>query len=101
MRWDKITSRNGRGDSMHCAEDTAGMAVTVVDDEPLALDVLVRAARSWNYECQSAPNAEEALELIHRLFDGERITHEGRHLRTKEAFLHSRPERRPPLWRRR
>ena len=42
------------------------MAVTVVDDEPLALDVLVRAARSWNFECQSAPNAEEALELIAR-----------------------------------
>jgi coenzyme F420-dependent glucose-6-phosphate dehydrogenase len=41
---------------------------------------------------------EEALELIHRLFDGERIDHEGRHFRTKQAYLHTRPERRPPIY---
>jgi putative two-component system response regulator len=40
------------------------MAVTVVDDEPVVRDVLVRAARSWSYECQSAECAEEALELL-------------------------------------
>jgi response regulator RpfG family c-di-GMP phosphodiesterase len=39
-------------------------AVTVVDDEPAARDVLVRAARSWQYECQAAGTAEEALRLL-------------------------------------
>jgi len=38
--------------------------VTVVDDEPIARDVLVRAARSWKYKCQAAGSAEEALELL-------------------------------------
>ncbi len=42
----------------------AGLAVTVVDDEPVAQDVLVRAARSWDYQCQSAGTAEQALELL-------------------------------------
>jgi response regulator RpfG family c-di-GMP phosphodiesterase len=42
----------------------APTAVTVVDDEPAALDVLVRAARSWQYECQSATTAEQALLLL-------------------------------------
>jgi coenzyme F420-dependent glucose-6-phosphate dehydrogenase len=41
---------------------------------------------------------EEGLELIHRLFAGERVTHEGRHFRTKQAYLHTRPERRPPIY---
>jgi len=41
---------------------------------------------------------EEALELMHRLFDGERVTHSGKHFSTKEAFLHTRPERRPPFY---
>jgi response regulator RpfG family c-di-GMP phosphodiesterase len=41
-----------------------GLTVTVVDDEPAALDVLVRAARSWRYECQAATTAEQALQLL-------------------------------------
>jgi coenzyme F420-dependent glucose-6-phosphate dehydrogenase len=41
---------------------------------------------------------EEGLELIRRLFDGERVTHDGRHFRTKEAYLHTRAERRPPIY---
>jgi putative nucleotidyltransferase with HDIG domain len=40
--------------------------VTIVDDEPWALDVLVRAARSWEYQCQAAVSAEEALALLER-----------------------------------
>ena len=44
----------------------AGLAVTVVDDEPVAQDVLVRAARSWDYQCQSAGTAEQALELLEK-----------------------------------
>jgi response regulator RpfG family c-di-GMP phosphodiesterase len=39
-------------------------AVTVVDDEPMAQDVLVRAARSWHFACQSAASAEQALALL-------------------------------------
>jgi response regulator RpfG family c-di-GMP phosphodiesterase len=35
-----------------------------VDDEPAAQDVLVRAARSWHFECQAAGTAEQALELL-------------------------------------
>src|SRR5262245_9340756 len=41
-------------------------AVTVVDDEPAALDVLIRAAHSWQYECQAAQSAEQALLLLER-----------------------------------
>ena len=43
---------------------TAPATVTVVDDEPAARDVLVRAARSWHYDCQAAGTAEEALQLL-------------------------------------
>jgi response regulator RpfG family c-di-GMP phosphodiesterase len=38
--------------------------ITVVDDEPTALDILVRAAQSVQFDCQSAPSAEAALELL-------------------------------------
>jgi putative two-component system response regulator len=48
---------------MHSAP-TAPATVTIVDDEPAVLDVLVRAARSWHYCCQSAISAEQALKLF-------------------------------------
>lgn len=41
---------------------------------------------------------EEALELIRRLWAGERVTHEGEFFRTKEAYLHTLPESPPPLY---
>jgi putative nucleotidyltransferase with HDIG domain len=44
----------------------AAATVTVVDDEPLTQDVLVRAARSWDFECQTAGTAEQAVELLER-----------------------------------
>src|SRR5436190_8782762 len=40
--------------------------VTLVDDEPYALDVLESAARSWRFDCQSAQSAEQALELLEK-----------------------------------
>ena len=40
------------------------LAVTVVEDEPMVQDVLVRAARSWHYQCQAASTAESALKLL-------------------------------------
>jgi len=49
---------------MSISGETARATVTVVDDEPSALDVLVRAARSWRYECQAAASAEQALLLL-------------------------------------
>jgi response regulator RpfG family c-di-GMP phosphodiesterase len=45
---------------------TPSAGVTVVDDDPAARDVLLRAARSWQYECQAADSAEEALRLLER-----------------------------------
>lgn len=41
---------------------------------------------------------EEALQLIARLFDGERVDHSGRFFRTKGAYLHTRPKKRPPIY---
>jgi putative two-component system response regulator len=49
---------------MRLNKGTAPISVTVVDDEPLAQDVLIRAARSWDYQCQAASTAEQALELL-------------------------------------
>lgn len=46
------------------SSSTSPLAVTVVDDEPWAQDVLVRAARSWHFHCQTASTAEQALELL-------------------------------------
>ncbi len=40
----------------------------------------------------------EALELIRALWDGERVTGEGEHFRTDRAFIHTLPERRPPIY---
>jgi response regulator RpfG family c-di-GMP phosphodiesterase len=45
---------------------TPPLAVTVVEDEPMAQDVLVRAARSWQFQCQAASTAEQALALLER-----------------------------------
>jgi coenzyme F420-dependent glucose-6-phosphate dehydrogenase len=40
----------------------------------------------------------EALELIHALFEGQRISGQGDHFASDGAFLHTRPERRPPIY---
>ena len=40
------------------------VTVTVVDDEPMTQDVLVRLARAWHYNCQAANSAEQALKLL-------------------------------------
>ena len=41
---------------------------------------------------------EEALELIGKLLDGQRVDHHGEFFRTKGAYLHTRGERRPPVF---
>src|SRR5262249_25722667 len=52
--------------AMTMTSDVALKTVTVVDDEPSALDVLCRAARSWDYDCQAATTAEQAVPLLER-----------------------------------
>jgi coenzyme F420-dependent glucose-6-phosphate dehydrogenase len=41
---------------------------------------------------------EEACGLIRRLWDGERVDHDGRFFKTKRAYLHTRPDQPPPLY---
>jgi coenzyme F420-dependent glucose-6-phosphate dehydrogenase len=52
----------------------------------------------WPPVADQIERMEEALEIIGRLFDGERLDHRGRFFRTKAAYLHTRAERRPPIY---
>src|ERR1700688_4316005 len=49
------------------ASASGQLTVTVVDDEPASRDVLVRAARSWDFACQAAASAEEAICLLEEM----------------------------------
>ena len=40
----------------------------------------------------------EALEMIRCLFEGKRLSGEGDHFATDGAYLHTRPDRRPPIY---
>jgi CheY-like chemotaxis protein len=51
---------------MRLDKESVPISVTVVEDEPLAQDVLIRAARSWDFRCQAASTAEQALELLEK-----------------------------------
>ena len=52
----------------------------------------------WPAPDEQVDRLEEALEIISRLLDGERLDHGGRFYTTKAAYLHTRPERRPPVY---
>jgi len=52
----------------------------------------------WPGTDEQVRRMEEALEIIGRLLDGERLDHEGRFFRTKGAYLHTRGPRRPPVY---
>jgi coenzyme F420-dependent glucose-6-phosphate dehydrogenase len=52
----------------------------------------------WPPVREQVDRMEEALEIIGRLFDGERLDYDGRFFRTKRALLHTRAERRPPIY---
>lgn len=41
---------------------------------------------------------EEAVDIIRRLFSGERVYHRGRHYVVDEARLYSRPDKAPPIY---
>jgi coenzyme F420-dependent glucose-6-phosphate dehydrogenase len=52
----------------------------------------------WPRVAEQVERMEESLEIINRLLDGERLDHQGRFYRTKAAYLHTRGDRRPPLY---
>ena len=56
------------------------------------------AGMDWPEVGEQLSRVEEALEIISRLFDGERLDFEGRYFRTKAAYLHTRPPRRPEVY---
>jgi coenzyme F420-dependent glucose-6-phosphate dehydrogenase len=41
---------------------------------------------------------EEALEIIRALWDGERLTRQGRYFSTDRAYIHTLPARKPPIY---
>jgi coenzyme F420-dependent glucose-6-phosphate dehydrogenase len=55
-------------------------------------------AAIWPPVSEQVERMEEGLEIIRRLFDGERLSYDGRHFETDEAILHTRPNRRPPIY---
>jgi coenzyme F420-dependent glucose-6-phosphate dehydrogenase len=52
----------------------------------------------WPSTGEQVARMDEALEIIGRLLDGERFDHAGRFYRTKAAYLHTRGDRRPPIY---
>jgi coenzyme F420-dependent glucose-6-phosphate dehydrogenase len=52
----------------------------------------------WPPVAEQVERMEEALEIINRLFDGERLRESGDHFATDGAYLHTRPERKPPIY---
>jgi coenzyme F420-dependent glucose-6-phosphate dehydrogenase len=52
----------------------------------------------WPDTGEQVNRMEEALEIIDALLDGHRVDHQGRYFRTKAAYLHTRAERRPPVY---
>src|SRR5690242_19031859 len=61
-----------------------------LNESPLVAD--------WPPVPEQVERMEEGLEIIRRLFDGERLSYDGRHFETDEAILHTRPNRRPPIY---
>ena len=57
-----------------------------LNESPLGMD--------WPSVGEQVDRMEEALERMHRLFDGERVSG-GRYWKTKDAVLHTRASRRP------
>src|SRR5204863_3133131 len=58
----------------------------------------VPAGISWPSTEEQLTRTEEALTIITRLLDGERVDFDGRFFKTKGAMLYSRPPRRPPVY---
>lgn len=52
----------------------------------------------WPSPGAQVDRMREALEIIGALFEGERLDYEGEHFKTDGAYLHTRPQRRPPIY---
>lgn len=52
----------------------------------------------WPDLAAQVERMEEALEIIHELFAGQKLDYDGAHFQTKGAVLHSLPKRRPPIY---
>jgi coenzyme F420-dependent glucose-6-phosphate dehydrogenase len=52
----------------------------------------------WPSVGEQIERMDEALQIIGRLLDGQRFDHDGLFFRTKAAYLHTRGERRPPVY---
>src|SRR4051795_7076562 len=61
-----------------------------LNESPLGAD--------WRSPSDQVDRMEEALEIINALFAGERVSREGRFFSTDGAYLHTTPERRPPIY---
>ncbi len=61
-----------------------------LNESPLGMD--------WPSGEEQLDRLDEALQIITRLFDGEKLDFDGRYFRTKQAYLHTRPERCPPIY---
>jgi coenzyme F420-dependent glucose-6-phosphate dehydrogenase len=61
-----------------------------LNESPLGAD--------WPSAGGQVARMEEALEIIHRLFDGETVDHRGEYFSSKRAVLHTRPGNRPPIY---
>ena len=58
----------------------------------------VPCGMDWPDTGEQVRRMEEALQVINRLLDGERVDHHGQFFRTRGAYLHTRGERRPPVY---
>ena len=61
-----------------------------LNESPLGMD--------WPSPAEQLGRMEEAIEIIGRLFDGEKLDYRGRYFTTEGAYLHTRPQRRPPIY---
>lgn len=53
----------------------------------------------WPTPGEQVERMEEALEMIHALWDGQRLTDGGKYFSTNRAYIHSRPEgQQPPIY---
>jgi coenzyme F420-dependent glucose-6-phosphate dehydrogenase len=52
----------------------------------------------WPSPADQIARMEEALGYIDRLWSGETVTEEGRFFRLRDCKLHTRADRRPPIW---
>lgn len=61
-----------------------------LNESPLGAD--------WPPPGEQVERMEEALEIIDALFEGKKVDHDGEHFKADGAVLHTRPERRPPIY---